>query len=169
MKISDLLIAELKRESEATKRVLERVPEDRLSWKPHQKSMSLGQLAFHTADVPGGLAEFFDEPVREVPVVPLPKVTSLNVILSTMDKHIKTVENKFLKWGEAGLMETWKLTHQGFVIMEAPRIEMVRTLLLNHWYHHRGQLTVYLRLLDVPVPAVYGSSADENMQISRVE
>lgn len=162
MNYSEWLIAELKREAESTRRVLERVPSDQLSWKPHEKSMSLGQLALHTAVVPGGLAEFLDERIREVPIVPLPEATSLDEILSAFDKHIVLAENKLRAWGESGLMETWKLTREGIPILEVPRIEMVRTLMLNHWYHHRGQLTVYLRLLDVPVPAIYGPSADES-------
>jgi uncharacterized damage-inducible protein DinB len=162
MNFSERLIAELKQEGESTRRVLERVPSDKLSWKPHKKSMSLGQLALHTAGVPGGLAELLDERSREVSVVPLPEATSLNEILSAFDKHLLVAENKLLAWGETGLMETWKLTREGIPIIEVPRIEMVRTLMLNHWYHHRGQLTVYLRLLEVPVPAVYGPSADES-------
>jgi uncharacterized damage-inducible protein DinB len=124
--------------------------------------MSLGQLALHTAGVPGGLAELLDERSREVSIVPLPEATSLNEILSAFDKKMLVAENKLLAWGETGLMETWKLTREGIPIIEVPRIEMVRTLMLNHWYHHRGQLTVYLRLLEVPVPAIYGPSADES-------
>jgi uncharacterized damage-inducible protein DinB len=124
--------------------------------------MSLGQLALHTAGLPGGLAEFLDEPSREVPIVPLPEATSLNEILSALDKYMLLAENKLLAWGETGLMEPWRLTREGITLFEVPRIEMVRTLMLNHWYHHRGQLTVYLRLLEVPVPAIYGPTADES-------
>ncbi|MCD9024645.1 DinB family protein [Cohnella silvisoli] len=162
MNLSDRLIAELKREAESTRRVLERVPSDKLSWKPHIKSMSLGQLALHTAGVPGGLAEFLDERSCEVPIVPLPEATSLNEILLAFDKYMLLAENKLLAWGETGLMETWKLTREGIAILEVPRIEMVRTLMFNHLYHHRGQLIVYLRLLEIPVPAIYGPSADES-------
>jgi uncharacterized damage-inducible protein DinB len=162
MQNCDSLIAELKREAEATRRILERVPLDKLSWKPHEKSMSLGQLALHIAGVPGGLAEFLDERTREVPTVPLPEAVSVHEILLTFDKFMDVAENKLLSWGNDGLMETWRLTHDGMLILEVPRMEMVRTLMFNHWYHHRGQLTVYLRLLDVAVPAIYGPSADEN-------
>jgi uncharacterized damage-inducible protein DinB len=161
MNLSESLIAELKREAESTRKVLERLPSDKLSWKPHQKSMSLGQLALHTAGLPGNLAEFLDARSREVPIVPLPEAASLNEILSLFEKNMLLAENKLLSWGETGLMEPWKLTREGIEIYEVPRIEMVRTLMLNHWYHHRGQLTVYLRLLEVPVPATYGPSADE--------
>src|SRR3977135_4511607 len=113
MNLSERLIAELKREAESTRRVLERVPSDKLSWKPHNKSMSLGQLALHTAGVPGGLAEFLDERSREVPIVPLPEATSLNEILLAFDKYMLLAENKLLAWGETGLMETWKFTREG--------------------------------------------------------
>ncbi|GGD59998.1 DinB family protein [Paenibacillus nasutitermitis] len=162
MNMTDILIAELKGEAEATRRILERVPTDKLSWKPHEKSMSLGMLALHIAGLPGGLAEFLNEPIREVPVIPLPEAASLSEILSTFDHYRIIAENMLLAWGEAGLTETWKLTHKGVAIMEVPRIEVVRTLMFNHWYHHRGQLTVYLRLLEVPVPSIYGPTADEN-------
>ncbi|WP_199614331.1 DinB family protein [Paenibacillus alkalitolerans] len=161
MNYSDLLIAELKREAQATRRVLERVPEDKLSWKPHEKSMSLGQLALHTASVIGGVAELLNESPREVPDVPLSEAASLGEILSALDKYAAIAENKLLAWGEAGLMETWTLTREGVPVIQVPRMEMVRTIMLNHWYHHRGQLTVYLRLLGVPLPGIYGPSADE--------
>ncbi|XID90195.1 DinB family protein [Paenibacillaceae bacterium WGS1546] len=85
----------------------------------------------------------------------------MSEILSVFDRRMEIAEQKLLAWGEAGLMETWKLTHEGVPVLEVPRYRMVRTLMLNHWVHHRGQLTVYLRLLEVAVPAIYGSSADE--------
>lgn len=161
MKYIERLISELQQEAALTRSVLERVPEDKLSWKPHAKSMSLGQLALHIAGVPGAIAELLDEPVREIPVVPLLEAVSLHEILSTLDQYVTLAETKLSAWGEDGLMETWKLTSEGVPILEAPRIGMVRTLMLNHWYHHRGQLTVYLRMLEVPLPSIYGPSADE--------
>ncbi|MET3290598.1 UNVERIFIED_CONTAM: putative damage-inducible protein DinB [Brevibacillus sp. OAP136] len=155
------LIAELRREAAATKSVLERVPADKLAWKPHEKSMSVGQLALHLAGVPGGVAELLHERICEVPVVPLPEAASLDEILQALEEQVAVAERKLLAWGDDGLKETWQLTRDGIPIVEAPRHEMVRTLMLNHWYHHRGQLTVYLRLLGIPVPAIYGPSADE--------
>lgn len=163
MKQNDGLIAELKQEAESTRRLLERVPSDKLSWKPHERSMSLGQLALHIAGLPGGVAEFLNEQVREVPTfASFPEAASLNEILSVFDEYVMIAENKLLTWGEAGLLETWKLTREGNPVLEMPRVEMARTLMFNHWYHHRGQLTVYLRMLEVPLPAIYGPSADEN-------
>jgi len=112
--------------------------------------------------LPGGLAEFLNEPIREVPVIPFPEAASLSEILSSSDTYITIAENRLREWGEAGLLETWKLTREGITIMELPRIEVARTLMFNHWYHHRGQLTVYLRMLEVPLPVIYGPTADEN-------
>ncbi|MFK7691386.1 DinB family protein [Paenibacillus sp. HJGM_3] len=155
------LLEELRREALSTRRVLERIPEASLSWKPHAKSMSLGQLGLHTAGLPGGLAELLNVPVREMPIVPLPEAGSVSEILSVLEEQVATAEEILRSWGDEGLRDTFRLTVQGAVVIESPRIEQVRTLLLNHWYHHRGQLTVYLRLLDVPVPGIYGPSADE--------
>lgn len=161
MNITERLTAELRREAGSTRKVLERVPERSLSWRPHDKSMSLGQLALHMAWLPGALAELLDAPSRELPDVPLPEAASVNEILAAFETHAADAESKLRSWGEAGLAETFTLTVEGAPVMEASRYEMARTLLFNHWYHHRGQITVYLRLLDVPVPGVYGPSADE--------
>ncbi|MCC2686912.1 MAG: DinB family protein [Paenibacillaceae bacterium] len=161
MNISELLLAEFRREAEMTRKVLERVPSDHFSWKPHAKSMSLGQLALHTAGMIGGVAELFDARIREVPVVPLPEATSVDEILTTLKQQTAVAESKLIAWGEAGLQETVRITNQGATMLEAPRYILVRSILFNHWVHHRAQLTVYLRMLDVPVPALYGPSADE--------
>ncbi|SDI04215.1 DinB family protein [Alteribacillus bidgolensis] len=160
--VSDLLIKEFTDEVHATRQVLERIPEDKLSWSPHPKSMSLGQIALHTAVIPGELAEYFSESNREVPQVLLPEAATRKEILSAFDSSIETAEQKLAAWNEVDLMSEWQMKQGEETIMTAPRFFMLRSLMFNHWYHHRGQLTVYLRLLDVSVPAVYGSSADEN-------
>lgn len=161
MNQTERFIIELRQETEATGRLLERVPPDKLSWKPHPKSMSLGQLALHIAGLPGGIAELLDERIREVPFIPLPEAESVEEILSALDQNTALAEARIRGWGDSGLAEIWTLTSDGVPVLETPRIEMVRSLMLNHWYHHRGQLTVYLRLLGVPVPSLYGPSADE--------
>ncbi len=158
----DRLIAELREEGAMTKKVLERVPAAKLSWKPHERSMSLGQLAMHIAGLPHGIAELLNERVREIPVVPLPEARGVEEIIAALDESLSIAEAKLAAWGDEGLMERWKLTKDGIPLFEVPRIEMVRTLMLNHWYHHRGQLTIYLRMLDVPLPALYGPTADES-------
>lgn len=162
MSRTESLIAELEQEAATTRRVLERLPEDRLSWRPHAKSMSAGQLGLHTAGLPGAFAEILDERVLEVPDVPLPEPDSVEEMLSTLEESVESATRKLGEWDDEGLAEVWRMTRGGETVLELPRGSMLRAGLLNHWYHHRGQLTVYLRLLDVPVPAVYGPSADED-------
>lgn len=160
--LTQSLIAELTNEAATTRRVLERVPEDKLSWTPHPKSMSLGRLALHIAVVPGGVAELVSRPTGEIPTVPLPEPTSLREILAALDQSIATATAKLAALGDEGLKTEWTLTRGAKTILALPRIGMLRAVMLNHWYHHRGQLTVYLRLLDVPLPPVYGATADES-------
>jgi uncharacterized damage-inducible protein DinB len=158
----DLLIAEFTEEAAITRRVLERVPEEKLSWTPHRKSMSLGQLALHVAVLPGSSAEFFNELTREKSSsFSFPEATSLSEILLVFNKSEANTLAILSTWEKDDLMAEWKLTQGTETIIKAPRIKMVRSLMFNHWYHHRGQLVVYLRLLGVPVPSVYGPSADE--------
>jgi len=159
--MTEALIAELEREAATTRKVLERVPEDRFSWKPHERSMSLGQLAFHIAALPGGIAQWLDQPAAEPPNVPLPEPSSRQELLDAFDAGVRLAVERIKAWGPEGLQAEWRLLKNGETVLAAPRGAMVRTLMLNHAYHHRGQLTVYLRLLNVPVPAVYGPSADE--------
>jgi uncharacterized damage-inducible protein DinB len=162
MPINRSLIAELEREAATTRRVLERVPEDKLTWKPHWKSMSLGTLALHIARIPGGLADFLNEPVREAPNFAAPEAASRDEILSTLEKSVATARERLSSWTDEDLKTDWTLTRGGATLFVQPRGDVSRTLMFNHWYHHRGELVVYLRLLDVPVPSVYGPSADEN-------
>lgn len=155
------LIAELANEAGSTRKVLERVPEDRLSWAPHPKSMTLGQLAQHVAVLPGAIAGLLAEADTQVPNVPRPEATSVADLLGTLDWSVSTATAALAGWGEAGLLSEWRLLAGEEMLMTMPRIDAVRAIMLNHWYHHRGQLVVYLRLLEIPVPAVYGDSADE--------
>ena len=162
-RLVDPIIAELNQEAATTRRVLERVPEQHMSWKPHQKSMSLGQLGHHVAFIPGAIAELASEDVRDLPAVPRPEAKSVAELLSTLEKSIAGATQKLSGWNDDALVRTFTLKRNGQTVMQIPRIALLRAVMLNHWYHHRGQLTVYLRLLDVPVPAVYGASADENL------
>jgi uncharacterized damage-inducible protein DinB len=157
----DRLIAELDLEASATRRVLERVPEDRLTWKPHDKSLSLGQLALHVASIPGAIADYVSEPIREVPPFSHPGPSSRAEILAALDRSLETAKARLSEWRDGGLDATWTMTQNGATIATMPRRTFVRTVMFNHLYHHRGQLQVYLRLLDVKVPVVYGNSADE--------
>ena len=156
------MIAELRRESETTRRVLERVPDDRLGWKPHARSMSLGQLALHLAQLPLGITTLVERLTTEVPAVPLVQPASRREILDALEQGVAHAAERLAAWGDAGLEAQWTLTREGAVLVSQPRGDVLRSLMLNHSYHHRGQLTVYLRLLDVPLPPVYGPTADEN-------
>ena len=162
MTITNSFIDELTREAATTRRLLERVPEDKLSWKPHAKSMSLGQLALHIAQVPGMVAELIHETPRETPKFIQPEAKSKREVLESLDAQVSHAKTRLSTWGDQGLMNEWSLKNGERTVMALPRIGMVRSVMLNHWYHHRGQLTVYLRLLAVPLPSVYGPTADEN-------
>jgi uncharacterized damage-inducible protein DinB len=163
MTIADTLIMELEREAQTTRRVLERVPEDKLTWKPHVKSMSLGRLAQHVATIPGNISsmarldsydvEKFTEP---------PQLETTAAIVAAFDESVAQAKAELAATDDAAMMKDWSFKMGGNPIMTIPRIGVYRTILLNHLYHHRGQLTVYLRLLEVPVPSIYGPSADEN-------
>ena len=164
MSLSETLAQEFDRESTTTRRVLERVPAEKLSWKPHQKSMSLGALAMHVATIPGFITGWALKDVVEMGDIqgpPEPKSTS--DVLAAHDESVKATKAVLAQLGDAGLQRDWKLTMKGgATIMGMPKAGLVRSVALNHLYHHRGQLSVYLRLLDVPVPSIYGPSADEN-------
>ncbi len=158
------MINELRQEAATTRRVLERVPGDKLSWKPHQKSMSLGQLALHVASIPSqvaGLAQLEEFDASEANFDP-PQANSVEEILAALDVSLRTAEDYVASLDEKTATANWRLTSRGKEVFTVPRAGLLRTIMLNHWYHHRGQLSVYLRLLEVPVPAIYGRSADEN-------
>ena len=162
MLTTDELIAELAQEAATTRRVLERVPENRLAWTPHARSRSLGQLAFHVAAVPGALANLLRELKREAPEFTDPVPASLAEILSAHDEGLRVATTQLAAWDSDDLAAEWTMTRDGNTVLAMPRMNMVRSVMFNHLYHHRGQLTVYLRLLEVPVPSVYGPSADES-------
>jgi len=163
MRIIDGLLAELEQESIATARVLERVPAAHLSWRPHPKSWSLGQLALHVATVPGTVAELAAVDVlSDPPVFVQPEATTTAELVPAMQAAIAIVRQRLSHFDDAQMMATWRLMNGPRELMAMPRAGFVRAIMLNHWYHHRGQLLVYLRLLDVPVPSIYGPSADEN-------
>ncbi|HEY0701616.1 MAG TPA: DinB family protein [Candidatus Acidoferrales bacterium] len=162
MSLADSILMEMDQESHTTKRVLDRVPESKLSWKPHPKSRSLGQLALHVAASPAGVASLASMDTAEAPAFPEPQPADCREILETFSNSLADAKKTVGKMDDARLHSTWTLTKNGETIMAMPRIAFLRSVLLNHVYHHRGQLSVYLRLLDVPVPSIYGPSADEN-------
>jgi uncharacterized damage-inducible protein DinB len=162
MKLAESILMELDQEAQTTKRVLDRIPDDKLGWRPHPKSFSLGQLALHIASVPGGVTAIAMQDVAEVPNFTQPAAKSRQEILDTFSKSLESAKGNLNKMDDARMAATWTLTRSGKVVMSAPRAAFLRSVLLNHVYHHRGQLSVYLRMLDVPVPSIYGPSADDN-------
>jgi uncharacterized damage-inducible protein DinB len=162
MRIADSLIMELEQEAKTTRRVLERLPETKLSWRPHTKSMSLGQLGLHVAQTPGQVAKLAKASIDSTPAFQQAEATSSQELLSALDASVAEAKAALNGWDDAKMMETWSMSGGGKTIMSMPRVGLLRAIMLNHWYHHRGQLSVYLRLLDVSVPSVYGPTADEN-------
>jgi uncharacterized damage-inducible protein DinB len=162
MVTTEELVEELLQEAQSTRRVLERVPEDRLDWRPHPKSLTLGQLAMHVATLPGALTDIatwdtFDANTE----IPRPSAASTAELLETLDRSVADARKLLGEMDDAALALAWTLVDGDRPIAVIPRHAFLRSTMLNHWYHHRGQLTVYLRLADALVPAIYGPSADE--------
>ena len=163
MTIIDGLLAELEQEAETTRRVLERIPQEHLSWKPHPKSMSLGQLALHVATVPGNVAAFAAMDTMALPPnFVQPEATTASELVPSLTESVARAKRALGGFDDARMGAMWRLQSGGKDIMALPRVAFIRSIMLNHWYHHRGQLLVYLRLLNLSVPSVYGPTADEN-------
>ena len=163
MSMTQAFLQEFDNEAKTTRRVLERVPADKFSWKPHPKSMSLGELALHTAMTPGMICGWACEEETKIGSGEKPPAaTSTEEILAAHDTSVAKMAETMGQLGDGGLMKSWKASAGGQTLFEMPKAALIRSIALNHWYHHRGQLSVYLRLLDVPVPSIYGPSADEN-------
>ncbi len=163
MTIADGLLAELEQEAQTTRRVLERVPQAGLGWKPHPKSMSLGQLALHVATIPGNVAALLvPDIVPEPPAFLQPEAGTAAELVPALESSIAQARALVSGFDDTAMNATWRLLHDGQELLAMPRIAMLRAIMLNHWYHHRGQLLVYLRMHDVPLPSVYGPTADEN-------
>ena len=162
MSMIETLIQELEQESQTTRRVLERVPGDRLGWKPHDKSMSLGQLALHVATTPGGVSGMVRQSPMSIPQFVQPSASSSAELIPALEQSVAQAKENLRAIGDAGLAETFSVVVGDKEVMAMPVGAALRFIMLNHWYHHRGQLSVYLRQLNVPVPSIYGPSADEN-------
>lgn len=168
MAINESLLIELDHQSATTRKVLERVPADRLDWKPHAKSMTMGRLATHLAELPGWgevvltQSEFDVEPPGGSDYVPV-QAESVAQILETFDANVAKVRGIIAGMSDEEFMQLWTMKKAGEEVFTAPRIGVIRDVILHHAAHHRGQLTVYLRLNDVPVPSTFGPTADEPM------
>ena len=162
-RLVDPILMELEQEAEITKRLLDIVPEDKPSWRPHPKARSLGELAMHLATLQGNVAEIGQLDTKETGTFPTDsQPNSRTQILESFAENLKKAKDIVASTDDARAVAEWKLTKSGETIMSMPRIAFWRAILLNHNYHHRGQLSVYLRELDVPLPSIYGPSADTN-------
>lgn len=162
MPLVDPILVEIEQEAPITRRVLEAVPEDKLTWKPHPKSMSLARLAQHVAEIQGRLAEATVSDSFDVATGPRPEPTTHAEIMETFEKGLERAKEIISQTSDDRCNAGWTILMQGNPLMTVPRIGVYRSFLMNHLYHHRGQLSVYLRLLEVPVPHIYGPSADDN-------
>jgi uncharacterized damage-inducible protein DinB len=162
MAIAQGLLQELEQEAQTTRRVLERVPDAHLDWRPHPKSYSLGQLALHIAQIPGAVATLAMQSPATPPQFVQERAARSADLLPALQASVDTAKSTLAGVSDAAMQETWRLVAGPHELMAMPRVAFLRAVMLNHWYHHRGQLVVYLRQLDVPIPSVYGPSADEN-------
>lgn len=163
MAIVDALLPEYDHEMTTTRKLLERVPEDKLDWKPHARSFSLGQLASHVATIPmWGEMTLTKAEVDVGGAQPPTAVPSKAELLSSFDKHTAGTRSVLARTSDVELMAPWALKKDGTTLFSMPKAVVWRSFVLNHLVHHRGQLSVYLRMLDVPIPSMYGPSADEN-------
>lgn len=162
MTISEMLLPEYDQEMASTRKLLACLPEDKLEYKPHEKSMKLGRLAAHVAEMPGWLAMLPQRDRFEVPAGWQPNVaTSREQLLSFFDENAAKGHAALASMSDAEFAENWSLVFNGRVAFTMPKSAVVRTIILNHVIHHRGQLGVYFRLNDVAIPGMYGPSADD--------
>ncbi|HEX9759294.1 MAG TPA: DinB family protein [Candidatus Acidoferrales bacterium] len=167
MAIIHALLPEFDQEMGGVQRTLERIPEDKFTWKPHPKSPTLAWLAGHLANLPTWATltltqDSFDMAPEGKPLPKQPEPVTRKEVLDTFAKNRDAARAAIAAASDADLMKNWTLLQGGKTLMTLPRVAVVRTFVLNHMVHHRAQLGVYLRLNDVPVPAIYGPSADEN-------
>ncbi|MET0645422.1 MAG: DinB family protein [Pyrinomonadaceae bacterium] len=166
MNLTDLLLADLEREVERSRRALGQVPEGKYDWKPHEKSMIFGYLAGMVATIPSWIAmtvtrDELDVAPADGSTMERPRNETSGALQEALDKVAADARAALEQTTEAHLLTSWRLLARGQVVWEGPRHEMIRDT-ISHWAHHRGQLTVYLRLMGAKVPALYGPSADDN-------
>lgn len=162
MPLAEALLPEFDHEMAVTRKLLERVPEDRFDWKPHQKSMSLGQLAQHVATLPMWGAVTMSQTEFDAAGQPgLVPAAGRADLLALFDRNVRDARAALVGKGDGEMMAPWALKNAGKTIFSMPRAAVWRSFVLNHLVHHRGQLSVYLRMQDVPLPSMYGPSADE--------
>lgn len=161
-KLVDPILAELDQEAGATRRLLAVIPEDKLTWQPHPKAMSLGQLALHIAGTQGGVAQATLNDTAAAPTFIHPEGQSRADIVAAFEEGLKKAKEIVSDTSDERALAEWKIVDGDKVVLAMPRIAFWRMVMLNHLYHHRGQLSTYLRQLDIPLPSIYGPSADTN-------
>jgi len=161
--VKQLIVGDAKQELSATRRILECLPEGDMSWKPHEKSMTLGGLATHLINILNWQIAIFQYPEFDLATVPLRReaLEKRDDVLEEFDANVVKLEQLLAECDEMTLGEEWTLRRGDHIILRQPRAIALRTFGISHMVHHRAQLGVYLRLLDIPVPGVYGPSADE--------
>ena len=166
MAISEALLPEFDQEMVNTRKTLERVPDGKFDWKPHDKSGTMGWLAGHLESIPEWMADIIekdslDMAPKGVPMQPPPPPKTRKELLESFDKHVAKARKALAGASDPHMLEPWSFLNNGQVLFSMPRIACLRTWVMNHVIHHRAQLGVYLRLNNIPVPAIYGPSADE--------
>ncbi len=166
MPMNQYLLPEFDQEMANTRKVLERVPDDRFDFKPHAKSMDLRHLAAHLAQIPGWGAEALNKDSIDIappgaPPYEPPVVSTRQELLEMFDANVKTARAAIEAVSDQALFQPWSLLSGGQTLFTMPRVAVLRSMIMNHLIHHRAQLCVYLRLNDIPVPGMYGPSADE--------
>ena len=165
MSLNEPLVSELQHEAQSTRKMLERVPEDKHSGKPHEKSMALGDLASHLAELPLLIVSIIDNNELDISKddYRIKMAANNKELLQKFDENLSKVIESLKNASDENLLGNWKLRSGEQIFFEMPRIACIRGMVLNHIVHHRGQLSVYLRLLDVPLPGIYGPTADEQV------
>jgi uncharacterized damage-inducible protein DinB len=162
MAIIDSLLPEYDHEMGTTRRLLDRVPEAELGWKPHEKSMALGELAGHIANIPHWCNAILGNSVYDVSAVERPEApASVAALLSNFDARVSAARLALAPASDPEMLAAWTLKQGDHEVFTLPRVTAVRSFVMNHLIHHRGQLSVYLRLKNVPLPWIYGPTADE--------
>jgi uncharacterized damage-inducible protein DinB len=168
MTLAEQFLREYEEQVPITRKFLERLPESKLTWKPHERSMTAGQLAYHLASVPAEIVRFVStNPAHAPKSFEFPQPASVAEILKAHDEDVATVRSLLPTFSDAAMKETWRMMSGEYEVMAQPRAEFVRNIMFSHMYQHRGQFGVYLRLLNIAVPSTWGPSADEQPAFMR--